>query len=281
MRGRGVTGSAERIAAAFTAACRDELAALKPGNVHVFADGHRMTAAQFIRSAEAAAAPIAAKGASVGSRILRAVAATRAAVGTNTNLGIILLCAPLAAAAEQSQFGLRATLAGVLDRLDLEDARLAFEAIVLASPGGLGDAAQHDVRAPATVSLKQAMAAAADRDRIARQYVSSFADVFDTGADALAAARARRDDASQVTLAVYLAFLARFPDTHIVRKHGSSVAEEVRQMAAQFERRLEEDAAHLHADLMAWDETLKRSGINPGTSADLTVATLFVARVSK
>src|SRR5262249_22428259 len=266
---------------AFTAACRDELAALKPGNVHVFADGHRMTAAQFIRSAEAAAAPIAAEGASVGSRILRAVAATRGAVRTNTNLGIILLCPPLAAPADLSHPARRGRLAEVLDALTGGVAGLASGAFVLAPPGGLGGAARHDARAPATVSLKQAMAAAADRDRIARQYVSSFADVFDTGADALAAARARRDDASQVTLAVYLAFLARFPDNRIVRKPGSSVGEEVRERAAQFERRLEEDAAHLHADLMAWDETLKRSGINPGTSADLTVATLFVARVSK
>src|SRR5262249_39914199 len=122
-----------------------------------------------------------------------------------------------------------------------------------------------------------------DRDRIARQYVSSFADVFETGAETLAAARARHDDASQVTLAVYLAFLARFPDTHVLRKHGPIVAEEVRKIAAQFERRLrqQEDTAHLQADLLAWDENLKERGINPGTSADLTVATLFAARVSK
>src|SRR5690348_11668277 len=89
------------IAAAFAAACRDELDALKPGNVHAFADGHSMTAADFVRSAEAASRPLTQPGAKVGYRILRAVEATRAAVGMNTNLGIILLCAPLAAAAEQ------------------------------------------------------------------------------------------------------------------------------------------------------------------------------------
>ncbi len=127
-------GSAD-IAAAFTAACRDELDAPKPGNVHHFAPGRRKTAADFVRSAEAAAPALAAPGARVGARILAAVEATFATVGSNTNLGIILLCAPLAAAAEARPAGLRDALAGVLDTLDVADAELAFRAIVLASPG--------------------------------------------------------------------------------------------------------------------------------------------------
>jgi triphosphoribosyl-dephospho-CoA synthase len=35
----------------------------------------------------------------------------------------------------------------------------------------------------------------------------------------------------------------------------------------------------LLSDLLGWDATLKRRGINPGTSADLTVATLFAYRL--
>src|SRR3954470_5717071 len=146
------------IAAAFVAACRDELAAPKPGNVHVFADGHRMSVDDFMRSADAAAEPLTMPGASVGRRILDAVEATRAAVGTNTNLGIILLCAPLAAAAAVATMDLRVALADVLESLNIEDAILAFRAIALASPGGLGHADRHDVHAPATVTLRQAMA---------------------------------------------------------------------------------------------------------------------------
>src|SRR5215212_511413 len=112
-----MTDHAARIAAAFATACRDELDAPKPGNVHVFADGHRMTAADFVRSAEAAALPLSAPGTRVGARILGAVEATRAAVATNTNLGIILLCAPIAAAAETNPAALRAALRDVLRRL--------------------------------------------------------------------------------------------------------------------------------------------------------------------
>jgi triphosphoribosyl-dephospho-CoA synthase len=270
-----------RIAAAFVAACRDELEAPKPGNVHVFADGHRMTADDFMRSAEAAAGPLTAAGARVGERILRAIDATRVAVGQNTNLGIVLLCAPLAAAAETTAKELRAALDDVLDGLDVADAALAFRAIVLAAPAGLGSASEHDVRAPATVTLRAAMSAAANRDRIACQFSNRFSDILDRGLPEHEAAARRWAEPKWATLAVYLAFLSAFPDTHIVRKHGAESAERVRREAVSYRRRLQSTDAPdaLLGELMAWDAALKARGINPGTSADLTVATLFARRL--
>jgi len=270
-----------RIAAAFVAACRDELEAPKPGNVHLFADGHRMTADDFMRSAEAAAEPIAAPGTRVGQRILRAVEATRATVGQNTNLGIILLCAPLAAAAERTTTGLRNALDEILDGLDVEDARLAFRAIVLAAPAGLGSAAEHDVRAPAAVSLRTAMAAAADRDRIAYQFSHRFSDIFDRGLPEYETAERRWAEPKWATLMVYLAFLVDSPDTHVARKFGAASAETLRREAAGYRQRLQSTDAPdaLLGELMAWDAALKKRGINPGTSADLTVATLFARRL--
>ena len=138
----------DRVASAYVEACLAELDAPKPGNVHRFAPGHGMEVADFVRSAEVSAAPIAEKGARVGMRVRAAVEATLEAVGQNTNLGIILLCAPLAAAAEVADAALRPALAGVLDRLDKADAADVFAAIAAANPGGLGQAARHDVRAP-------------------------------------------------------------------------------------------------------------------------------------
>lgn len=276
-----MTARAAEIAAAFQAACRDELDAPKPGNVHVFASGHRMTAAEFIRSAEAAAGPLSLPGARVGSRILGAVEATLAAVGTNTNLGIILLCAPLGAAAEAESHELRAALAGVLDSLDVQDAELAFRAIARAAPAGLGRAARHDVFEPAMVTLKAAMAEAAHRDRVARQYACAFADVFERGEPVLTAALARFADRRWAALAVYLEFLHAFPDSHIVRKHGAETAAKTTRAALGFHTRLQsgEGPDALLPDLMKWDAWLKAQGINPGTSADLTVATLFAHRL--
>jgi triphosphoribosyl-dephospho-CoA synthase len=268
-----------RIAAAYVEACLAELDAPKPGNVHRFAAGHGMQAADFVRSAEASAASVAARGARVGARVRGAVEATLKAVGQNTNLGIILLSAPLAAAAEAEDAALRPALARVLDRLDRTDAADVFAAIAAANPGGLGRAARHDVNAPAEATLREGMAEAAERDRIARQYVTAYEDIFALGLPALAAARRRHAEARRSTLAVYLAFLGAIPDTHIARKFGVSAAEAVRREAAEWGRAFAA-ARHPHeieAKLMNWDAALKSRGINPGTSADLTVATLLAS----
>ncbi len=136
----------EAIARAFLDACLAELDALKPGNVHRFGDGHRMTTADFAASAEAAAPLIGRQGLPVGSRIRLAVEATQGAVGQNTNLGIILLAAPLAGAAlEPDKDDLYFRLHHVLQGLNIDDARETYQAIRAARPGGLGDAPRHDI----------------------------------------------------------------------------------------------------------------------------------------
>jgi triphosphoribosyl-dephospho-CoA synthase len=267
------------IAAAYIEACLAELDAPKPGNVHCFAPGHGMRHSDFVRSAEASAGRIAARRARVGVRVRSAVAATLSAVGQNTNLGIILLCAPLAAAMEIEDLALRPALARVLKGLDQADAADVFSAIAAANPGGLGRATRYDVNAPATVTLREAMAEAADRDRIAKQYVTAYEDVFALGLPALAAARQRQLDARWSTLAVYLTFLAAIPDTHILRKFDAATAEGLRREAADWRDALAaaQDPAGMTEGLLSWDAELKLRGINPGTTADLTVAALFAA----
>ena len=269
----------EQIAAAFVASCRDEIDAPKPGNVHAFAGGHDMEARHFLASARVAAPAIAAPGARIGHRIRNAVELTFAEVGMNTNLGILILCAPLARAAESSR-DLRSALSGVLEDLDTQDAADVYAAIARASPGGLGRASRYDVHEPPPSSLIDAMREAAERDMIARQYVTDFADVFGTGLPIAEEIQSR--ERNSTTLAVYLAFLSRFADTHIVRKYGADAAEAVMREAQVFaaRARAESDASLFTSDLLAFDARLKRERINPGTSADLTVATLFAARLS-
>jgi len=276
-----VTSRAERIEAAFRWACLTELDAPKPGNVHAFADGHRMTVDEFVRSADAAAAPLSAQGARVGLRIHRAVMATFAAVGTNTNLGIILLCAPLAAAAERDAADLRRALHEVLQELDVDDADLAFRSIVRAAPAGLGHRAQHDVFNPATVSLLEAMSAAANRDMVARQYATDFADIFDLGLPLFESVSQSKGEAKWATLATFLGFLSAFPDSHIARKFGAETANCVQRAALNFEAMLQaaEQPDQVLPALLTWDAALKAKAINPGTTADLTVATLFALRL--
>ena len=119
----------------------------------------------------------------VGELIADGVEATAQVASANTNLGIVLLFAPLvrAAVTRRTDEPLRAALERTLAGLDVRDAAAAFAAIARANPGGLGEAPEHDVRAPARVSLREAMAAAAHRDSIASEYATGYAIVFDTG----------------------------------------------------------------------------------------------------
>ncbi|WP_428414844.1 triphosphoribosyl-dephospho-CoA synthase [Methylibium sp.] len=273
---------------AFLRACALDVAVRKPGNVSAASPGHGMAAPLFLASAEAARHGLFAPGASVGTRIERAMEATLAVAGCNTNLGIVLLCAPVALAFERcaapptappDAATLRRALQQVLDTLDLDDARAAYRAIAAANPGGLGRAEAQDVAAGPTVGLQEAMRLAADRDRIARQYATGHADLFDTGLAALVrqAAPPRPVDATAVQ-ALFLAFLGRWPDSHIVRKFGAAVAQAVTDEAAPWLRRAENgEPVGDDPAFAAWDEDLKARGLNPGTSADLTVATLFIA----
>lgn len=258
-------------------ACRLDVAVAKPGNVSLASPGHGMQARDFLASAEAAADAICRPGAGVGERIEAAVVATRTAVGCNTNLGIVLLCAPLASAWQQAirhdRAGFGLALGEVLDRLDRTDAAAAYRAIALAAPGGLGRAQVEDVHGEPAVDLRQAMALAAGRDSIARQYRDGFGEVLDEGLAELAVAAPSLDDA---VLRVFMRHLARRPDSHIVRKLGERIAQPVTEQAGEWLLRLHsQHAAACRDELTAWDKSLKARGINPGTSADMTVATLF------
>jgi triphosphoribosyl-dephospho-CoA synthase len=273
----------EAIAKAFHDACLAELRALKPGNVHRFSEDARMSVADFERSADEAAPFIGKAGLSVGTRIRRAVEATIAAVGQNTNLGIILLSAPLAEAAlDRSGGELKSRLAWVLGHLSVEDAREAYAAIRLARPGGLGEAPHHDVASEPEVTLLEAMRAAEPRDRIAWNYVHDFADIFERGIPRLKQGVARFGDKDWAVTFVHLGFLADTPDSLVARKYGGhsavQVLEEARKivLSTKDARRPES----VEAELMEFDHWLKKRGFNPGTSADLTVATLFASSLA-
>lgn len=279
----GASDLLSRAPDAFLRACRLDVEAAKPGNVSIASAGHGMQAAQFIDSAEAAAPALFARGARVGERILDAVTRTQRVAGCNTNLGIVLLAAPLAAALESvadtaplDAARWQASVETVLSRLDVDDARAAYRAIALANPGGLGDAPEQSVHAPPTVDLRVAMSLAAERDSIARQYANGFADIFGMGLDALA--QSHCSTPTDLTLDVFLTFLGAWPDSHILRKHGAAMAQSVtREAREQHAQWRDAHAPERTAQLDAWDAELKAQGVNPGTSADLSVATLFVA----
>ena len=266
------------LAQAFKAACMAELEALKPGNVHIFADGHGMTVQDFIASADAVSDVIAQSGLTLGELILRSVQATQDAVKLNTNLGMILLCAPLIQAKLNTHStGMQANIYAVVNSSNIDDTEACFAAIRLANPAGLGTANAHDVHQPVDCTLQQAMQQAAHLDSIARQYTNNFADVFD-GLAYYQKALGKWQRPAWAATALYLHFLSSFLDSHIVRKQGETIARLVQNEAiehvAEFNKAF--NPKNYQTALMAFDAELKKRGLNPGTSADLTVASLFL-----
>jgi len=275
------------VAGAIRSACIAELSALKPGNVSVHSNGHGMVVDDFIYSAHAIAPVISEPGLSVGERILAAIQATRRVADCNTNLGIVLLCAPLAHAALNLRPGqsLRDALGETLLALDENDTCLTYEAIRLAEPAGLGDVARHDVHeSKPDATLLQVMYAAQGHDRIAQQYTSNYADVFDMAIPRLYEGIDRWHNEEWAVVSTYLGLLATFPDTHIKRKFGIRLAQDVSIRAKYLDHKLlgEKDIPQRMAGpLMYFDTELKQQGINPGTSADLTVAALTIKRLKE
>lgn len=261
-------------------ACEQEVMAPKPGNVNCFSDGHNMAVGDFLRSAEAIAPVMAKPGLSVGERILKAIIATRDVVDCNTNLGIVLLFAPLCCAVEHcdSFDGLPYTLRNVLETLSVEDARQCYQAIRRAEAGGLGEAGDQDISQEPSVTLLEAMEMARDRDQIALQYVSNFSTLWQVGLPALTTALNSGESVEWATAFAYLKLLSKAPDSLICRKQtvelATAVTEKAKRLVFEMNKNRKLDA-YLN-QLTAWDNELKQKAINPGTTADLVAATLLL-----
>ncbi len=270
----------EQIIDAYKKACLCDVEAFKPGNVSVFNAGHDMDVGDFLLSAEVSAEPITNPEYSLGEKIYYSVEATRDAVGCNTNLGILLLCAPVIQAAQQLQArqSLRDTLQQVLESTSVKDAGWVFKAITLANPGGLGKSESQDVSGRPDVTLFQAMEIAQNKDRIAKQYVTNYKDIFNFSILRYNDGLNRFENQEWAAVFVFTGLLSKFPDSHIERKYGNGHSGWVLKKIIAVDDALlnTQDPEQLIPMLHEVDREFKAKGINPGTTADLTVATVFV-----
>ena len=270
--------SPESVAGAAQLACVLEASAEKPGNVTPRHDFHDMTYEDMLRSAVAIGPELGRAGdRGVGATVLAAVMASRRVAPANTNLGIALLLAPLAKAALGGG-PLRERLGTTLRALGVADAREAYAAIRAAGAGGLRERVEHDVRSEPAIGLREAMASAAARDSIASEYVTDYALTFETGVPALAAALADGLPVRAAIVEVHLRLLARAPDTLIARKRGADAAAQVTAGARGV---LAAGGVRAGEALRRFDASLREPGnaLNPGTTADLVTAVVFVALV--
>ena len=268
------------VAAAAQFACLLEASAPKPGNVSPFASFRDATYEDFLASAAAIGPTFAAAGEqALGATIRAAVEATARWAPSNTNLGLVLLLAPLARAALRPGLEtLRAQLTSILADTTVADARDAYAAIRTAAPGGLGRASEQDVADTPTATLREAMVLARDRDAIAREYATDFEATFGVGAPALRRALSDGFGWRDGVVEAYLTLLAVAPDTHIARKLGSDAAATVQRRAravldAGGVRTMAGREATAALDRELRDEA---NTLNPGATADLTGAAIYV-----
>ncbi len=259
-----------------TLACLLEATAPKVGNVHRGADFEGLSFADFLTSAVAIgpAMEFAAK-TGVGRAVLDAIIATRALVDTNTNLGMVLLLAPLAAVPRGEK--LVGGVAKVLQNLTPQDSSLVYEAIRLAQPGGMGETKEMDIAGPAPASLLEAMELAQERDLIARQYCDNFSLVLGEILPNLLLGQERGWSLLDNIIREHVRLISVHSDSLIARKCGLETARKASAQAAQVLAAGDVDDANYHAALSDFDFWLRADGNrrNPGTTADLIAAAVF------
>ena len=260
-----------------------DINALKPGNVGRHGAGHGMDCADFIKSAQVVTPILCNRRLGLGKRILSSVEATLGAVHCNTNLGMVLLIAPIIRVFEQlvSPGDFQDLIKPTLMSLEQQEAQDIFAAIRLANPGGLGKVDKYDVNSPLDIDIYSAMDAAKERDLIALQYANGYREIVNLGIKCLQNYHNRWNSVEWSVVACYLMYMASFPDSHIRRKHGIEIAEQVRKKTVPVWERFADydNPGAARGVLTTFDKELKESEINPGTCADLTVASLLLCRL--
>ena len=254
------------------AACILEAAAPKPGNVHPGAAFPDLDHDDLVAAA-LAIAPVMERAAAapLGRTVRESVEASRRVTRSNANLGMVLAIAPLAAI--RGDVPPAAGAAAVLAELGPADAADVWAAIAAARPGGLGTSERHDVLGPPPADVLAAMRLAAPRDRIAALWAEGYAGLAAGLAAELAAEIAAHDDIRDAIVRAFLRELARSPDSLVIRRHGSAVAADVSTRAAAV---LAAGPGWREA-AAAFDRSLRAPvRVNPGTTADLVAAALYI-----
>lgn len=217
--------------------------------------------------------------------------------GGNTNLGTLTLVVPLAAGAGMtwasarrfSAAALRRSVKKILKATTVEDALDFYDAVRRARPGGLGrlksgrapDVSESSVAEEIIrrgLTLYSVMKTCAPRDRICHEWVTGMAVTFEVGYPQLMETFCRKGDVNKAVVQCYLKILADYPDTLVARRRGLQTARWISEKARDVLERGgiltpagRREALKLKAQLRTSDNSL-----NPGTTADLTAASLMV-----
>lgn len=266
-------------------ACLLEAVAPKPGNVHPQADFGDMTFGDLAASAQCIGDILEFGDARCPGEFARdAALAIQTRVGKNTYLGTILLLAILGRVSDDhlrkgdSRGIFRQETGHILERLTPRDAELVYDAIRVAAPGGLGKSEEFDVRGAPPVRLLDAMRRASDQDLIARQYGNGFHEVYEVVLPLLCEGLAAGWTVLDAIVWTHVALMSRYGDSLIARKCGPSGSDQAKLRAAAVLASGAPFSQAFHRALSDLDGWLRGDGHrrNPGTTADLIAAGLFI-----
>jgi len=267
--------------------CDTEIKSLKPGNVHKYSEGHGMNLKDFLKSSLIISKCLTKNNLDLGKKILISVNEIQNKIKKNTNLGIILMLSPIATIVQEegiiSKEELLKKIKSLIKKQNIKNSIPIFKAISLTSPGGLGFSKKYDVNEPPNTNLYKAMEFAKKKDLIARQYCNGFEDIYKIGIPAYKKFYNKWGKVDWALTGVYLTFLKKFNDSHIVRNKGNKIATSIKKEAKKyyFFLKRNKNLTKIKKKLLIFDKKLKSKRINPGTTADLTVATLLLEIVTK
>ena len=275
--------SLDDLKSAYLFSCKKDIELIKPGNVNLISS-HKDTKAQdYLDSAILSSKELFTQNYSLGKRILESVNVTRLHVNVNTNLGIILLCAPVIQSyIDFNNLDLREGIKKTLSTTSIKDTHDLCAAINISSPGGLGDSDMYDTASYPNASIKQIMDYSQEYDRISYQYSHNFCDIFDFIIPKLEFLNQKHESLDISLSLLFIEILAKIPDSHISRKFGDKIAKKTSNNAYDLLKILdrEYDPDYLAKALNNLDYEYKKKGINPGTTADLLVASLMIYKIS-
>jgi triphosphoribosyl-dephospho-CoA synthase len=260
-------------------ACKKDVEVIKPGNVSIKSAHPDTTAEDYITSSINSSNALFLKEYSLGERISYAINLTKKETSVNTNLGIILLCAPIIHAFIHFRHQpLKDSIHHLILHSAEKDTMLICEAIQKVNPGGLGSSNKMDVKLKPYVNLYEIMSYASKYDRISYQYTNKFSDILNFILPKIDEYQKTGETLDFSLPLIFLEILAKIPDSHITRKFGEKIAKKTSNQAYDLLKILKRDSSRENAMkcIADLDYDYKKNGINPGTTADLLIASLMV-----
>ena len=263
-------------------ACQKDVEIIKPGNVNINSPHKDTSAKDYMLSSVNSSHQLFVKDISLGDRVLNSIIETKKETKVNTNLGIVLLCAPIIhALINYNQTGLKEAIILTIDESSKDDTVKICEAINITNPGGLGKSGKFDTKSLPRMKLRDIMNYSSSYDRISYQYSHNFVDILDFIVPRISFHIGNKQSLDISLSLTYMEILSRIPDSHISRKFGDKIAKKTSNNASDLLKILDRESSpdYIANELINLDYEYKKKGINPGTTADLLVAGLMIFNI--